>query len=293
MTRALRQATPNGERRRKGAVSAWAGALAAVLAAGVTAGAARADTPAGDGGRDGMAAPRAVAASNAPVLDAAGFVTVALASERAVLASVVRRRGAVTTDAVQGRATPQSGMAGLDHLSDHDAAVRAALGRGLTPPGDLPTEAGALDWALFEGLEAKGDAEWRCLTEALYFEARGEALVGQIAVAEVILNRVAHSNYPASICGVVRQGAGGRLYACQFSYNCDGKPEVVNEPEAWARMGKIARGMLDGVPRALTAGATHYHTAAVNPRWARRLEQTAAIGAHLFYRKPDALASRD
>ncbi len=128
-----------------------------------------------------------------------------------------------------------------------------------------------------------GDAQWNCLKTALYFEARGETLKGQFAVAEVILNRVDSPSYPGTVCGVVKQGGRG---GCQFSFNCDGARDVMGERAAADRAGRIARVMLDGAPRGLTAGATHFHTRAVSPSWARRFPQTAAIGAHLFYRQP-------
>lgn len=134
---------------------------------------------------------------------------------------------------------------------------------------------------------ASGDAQWRCLSEALYFEARGEGMKGQLAVAEVILNRVASPKYPSTVCGVVHQGT-GRLNACQFSFTCDGIPDIINEPLAWERAGKIARLMLDGKAPDLTAGATHFHTTQVRPGWAQVFPQTARIGAHVFYRQPNA-----
>ncbi|MEX0969740.1 MAG: cell wall hydrolase [Paracoccaceae bacterium] len=137
--------------------------------------------------------------------------------------------------------------------------------------------------------EASGDEQWHCLSEALYFEARGEDLLGQIAVAEVILNRVDSPRYPNTVCKVVRQGA-SQMNACQFSFQCDGMSQRVYEHVAFARTGRIAEMMLEGRPRSLTRGATHYHTDAVNPRWARRLEHTTQIGAHLFYRLPTELA---
>jgi spore germination cell wall hydrolase CwlJ-like protein len=126
-----------------------------------------------------------------------------------------------------------------------------------------------------------GDAQWQCLTKALYFESRGESLKGQFAVAEVILNRVDSSLYPNTVCSVVEQGGRG---GCQFSYNCDGARDVMRDREAMDKAGRIARLMLDGAPRQLTYGATHFHTRAVNPRWSRVYERTAAIGAHLFYK---------
>jgi spore germination cell wall hydrolase CwlJ-like protein len=132
---------------------------------------------------------------------------------------------------------------------------------------------------------ARGDAQWRCLTEALYFEARGEGVKGQFAVAEVILNRVDRRDFPSSVCGVVNQGTGKR-WQCQFTYTCDGEKEIVAEPRAWERAGKIARLMLDGLERQLTRGATNYHTVAVNPNWAHVFPRTTTIGVHHFYRMP-------
>jgi spore germination cell wall hydrolase CwlJ-like protein len=128
----------------------------------------------------------------------------------------------------------------------------------------------------------EGDAEWQCLTEALYFEARGESLDGQIAVAEVILNRVDSPLYPRTVCGVVKQRGGG---GCQFSYVCNGKTRM-REKGAADLAGRIARAMLDGAPRRLTDGATHFHTRAVRPDWSKRFPRTATIGAHAFYRHP-------
>ena len=132
---------------------------------------------------------------------------------------------------------------------------------------------------------ADGGAEWECLAEALYFEARGESVKGQFAVAEVILNRVKSSYYPDTVCGVINQGT-GKKYQCQFTYTCDGNPERISEPRAFERVGKVARLMLDGAPKVLTGGATHYHTVAVRPSWARKFAKTASIGVHHFYRRP-------
>ncbi|WP_220747839.1 cell wall hydrolase [Jannaschia sp. AI_61] len=131
---------------------------------------------------------------------------------------------------------------------------------------------------------ASGGQQWRCLAEAIYFEARGEPIPGQVAVAEVILNRVDSKRYPNTICRVVNQGT-GRLHACQFSYTCDGIPEAVSERGAWARAGKIARLLMDGAPRALTGNATHYHADYVSPYWAKVYPKTAQVGRHIFYRQ--------
>ena len=132
--------------------------------------------------------------------------------------------------------------------------------------------------------KATGGADQRCLAEALYFEARGESVKGQFAVAEVILNRVDHPLYPETVCGVVNQGT-GRKWQCQFTYTCDGLAEVIRERRAYDRVSKIAKLMIDGSERRLTAGATHYHTTAVNPKWNKAFPKTAKIGSHLFYRQ--------
>ena len=79
--------------------------------------------------------------------------------------------------------------------------------------------------------KASGGDEWRCLAEALYFEARGETVKGQFAVAEVILNRVKSERFPGSACGVINLGT-GKKYQCQFPYTCDGYKEVIKEPRA-------------------------------------------------------------
>jgi len=137
---------------------------------------------------------------------------------------------------------------------------------------------------------ANGNSNWRCLSEALYFEARGETVKGQFAVAEVIMNRVKSARFPSSVCGVINQGT-GRKYQCQFTYTCDGAPETIHEPRAFAQVGKVARTVLDGRAPDLTNGATHYHTTAVRPKWSRVYTKTAAIGVHVFYRHTFRTAS--
>ena len=148
-------------------------------------------------------------------------------------------------------------------------------------PAPLMTDGITEEW-LMSRPAPEGDAEWQCLTEALYFEARGESLDGQVAVAEVILNRVDSPLYPRTVCGVVKQRGGG---GCQFSYVCNGHTRM-REKGAADLAGRIARAMLDGAPRVLTDGATHFHTRAVRPSWSKRFARTTEIGAHLFYRQP-------
>ena len=156
--------------------------------------------------------------------------------------------------------------------------------------GSRRPEAVRYDASYLETLpEASGGEAWRCLSEALYFEARGEDVAGIFAVAEVILNRVDSPAYPDTVCEVIYQGT-GRLFECQFSYSCDGKKEIISERRAYERVAKVARLMLDGAPRRLTDGATHYHTKSVRPTWAEVYPRTTTIGYHVFYRQPDRYA---
>lgn len=131
--------------------------------------------------------------------------------------------------------------------------------------------------------KARARAE-RCLANAVYFEARSEPVRGQIAVAQVVLNRALSGYYPEDICGVVYQGANRHL-SCQFTFACDGIPDVVTEPEPWRRAQRIAKAALDGKIWLHDVGkATHYHASYVNPYWVRSMRRLRRIGLHTFYR---------
>jgi spore germination cell wall hydrolase CwlJ-like protein len=134
-------------------------------------------------------------------------------------------------------------------------------------------------------LTAKGRAKAeKCLAEAIYFEARGESVKGQIAVAQVVLNRVFSGYYPTTVCGVVFQNASHHL-ACQFTFACDGRREIIREPEAWERAKKIASESLDGKLWLPEVGkATHYHAYWVRPGWVREMHKLYRLGVHTFYR---------
>jgi spore germination cell wall hydrolase CwlJ-like protein len=124
----------------------------------------------------------------------------------------------------------------------------------------------------------------KCLAEAIYFEARGEAVRGQMAVAQVILNRVFSGKYPNTVCGVVYQNAHRHL-ACQFTFACDGRPDVVREPDMWERAKTIATEMLEGKLWLPEVGkATHYHAYWVRPGWVREMTKMHKLGVHTFYR---------
>ncbi|MEW9855870.1 cell wall hydrolase [Novosphingobium sp. M1R2S20] len=122
----------------------------------------------------------------------------------------------------------------------------------------------------------------QCLTAAIYYEAASEADAGQRAVAQVVLNRVAHPAYPNTVCGVVFQGS-ERTTGCQFTFTCDGS--LARRPQRlfWDRAANVARQALAGYVYTPAGLATHYHTLAVHPYWASSLRYMLTIGAHRFY----------
>lgn len=137
----------------------------------------------------------------------------------------------------------------------------------------------------------KGDKEVRdraleCLTSAVYYEAGSEDPTGQQAVAQVILNRVRHPAFPASICAVVFQGS-TRETGCQFTFTCDGSLMRMANANGWARARKIAEAALSGAVDAAVGLSTHYHADYVVPYWATSLDKNAQVGAHIFYRWPN------
>jgi spore germination cell wall hydrolase CwlJ-like protein len=122
-----------------------------------------------------------------------------------------------------------------------------------------------------------------CLARAVYFEARSESLLGQLAVATVILNRARAENYPSSICGVVYQGA-SRRNACQFSFACDGQPDLPQYGRAWeTALAVTAMALSDDTPVRSVAAATFYHADYVDPAWSKSMHRLAKIGRHIFY----------
>ena len=122
-----------------------------------------------------------------------------------------------------------------------------------------------------------------CLAQAVWYEAASESEAGQRAVAQVVLNRVAHPSWPSSVCGVVYQGA-DRSTGCQFSFTCDGSLARRPSGESWMRAQRIATQALSGSVYTPVGLATHYHTLWVDPYWTGRLDHIGTIGAHRFYR---------
>jgi hypothetical protein len=126
-----------------------------------------------------------------------------------------------------------------------------------------------------------------CLSQAIWYEAASESEAGQRAVAQVVLNRVAHPSWPNSVCGVVYQGS-ERATGCQFTFTCDGSLSRRPAGASWAQAQRIAAEALAGSVYAPVGLATHYHTLWVNPYWASTLDHIGTIGAHRFYRNRGA-----
>ncbi len=164
-------------------------------------------------------------------------------------------------------------------LSVEDIAVAAAFHESAprTPNLESLVRASA---TIGEG--ELSDAQ-RCLAQAVYFEARSETLEGQLAVAQVVLNRVESRRYPSSICGVVFQNERLR-HRCQFSFACDGRSDTPRERRAWEIAKRISEIALAGQWRDLSGRATHYHATYADPSWRSAMMKTAAHGQHLFYR---------
>lgn len=128
-------------------------------------------------------------------------------------------------------------------------------------------------------------AEHVCLAEAVYYEARSERTEGQLAVAEVVANRVRDHRYPNTVCEVVYQGA-TRTTGCQFTFTCDGSMALSPRGREWEAAKAIAAQVMMGVHETRTGAATHYHATYVDPVWNSGLVRTERIGAHIFYRFP-------
>ena len=143
------------------------------------------------------------------------------------------------------------------------------------PPPFIPA------WLSAEGF-AKADA---CMASAIYSEAAGEAEGGQLAVAQVILNRLRHPRFPKSVCDVVYQGS-DRPSGCQFTFACDGSLARRPDAKGLAHARAVADLALHGATSLLAGQATHYHTVWIVPVWARKMRKVAIVGHHVFYRPP-------
>lgn len=168
-------------------------------------------------------------------------------------------------------------------------AVRAALKTVPLAAAPVPVAAtvrsNVADAALAQLL-----AEHRCLSEVMYYEARGEGVDGEMAVAEVVFHRLRHGNYGHSICAVVYEGASSP--GCQFSFACNGALARHKSPQPWRASEVLAARILTGqvALRDTTENATHFHAVSVQPDWSYEMERTVQIGNHVFYRHGRARA---
>ena len=169
------------------------------------------------------------------------------------------------------------------------ATASAAIGASLTyhPSADkvaaapVPVQAAA---PVTDAVLSRLLAEHKCLSEVMYYEARGEGAGGQKAIAEVVFHRMNTGNYGHSICAVVYEGAGHT--GCQFSFACNGDRSARRDDQAWHAAETLAARILTGEARLAnaTGGATNFHAISVSPDWADTLERTTQIGNHVFYR---------
>jgi hypothetical protein len=133
---------------------------------------------------------------------------------------------------------------------------------------------------------ANGERE--CLAQAIYHEARGESAMGQMAVANIIVNRARSGKFPGSLCGVIYQNADKGRYRCQFTFACDGRDDTPGERRAWLRSQDLAREVYAEYAQGEDVGvlpgtALYYHTTAVRPSWANTFSQVAVVDSHIFY----------
>jgi spore germination cell wall hydrolase CwlJ-like protein len=186
-------------------------------------------------------------------------------------------------------------VAGLaDYLAAETESAREAFKTapltGAASTAEMVAREGAIadfvDFDFSKMVEARLDAEERkCLAQAIYFEAGYEPRIGQLAVADVVLNRVKHPAYPDSICGVVFEGS-HRKTGCQFTFTCDGSMRRPVNKRRYEQAEELAGTVLAGLRAPVSRNATHYHADYVDPYWAPTLTPTAVIGTHKFYRFP-------
>lgn len=218
-----------------------------------------------------------------------------------MLAAICLAIASSLTVAAQGLAVSEAGLTvplppAAEHISDTTGAMPEA-------PTELsPEDAAELRELIAEQLAAQShtgpapaglafigataldrERAQQCMADAIYYEAGLEPEAGKRAVAQVILNRVRHPEWPNSVCGVVYQGA-ERTTGCQFTFTCDGALARRRVPAVWAESARIARQALAGRAFDGVGYATHYHTFEVWPYWGRRLTMTNMIGRHLFHR---------
>jgi len=173
---------------------------------------------------------------------------------------------------------PEIKLSALEGRTDNGAGGETVAGKDDAGRAQSP----AVRLGLLGKPRAKAE---KCLADAVYFEARGEPERGQMAVAQVVMNRVFSGYYPNNVCGVVYQNANRHL-ACQFTFACEGKDlRRIDEPDMWVQAKRIAKDTLDGKIWLTEVGhATHYHAYWVHPSWVNEMKKMYKLGVHTFYR---------
>ena len=206
--------------------------------------------------------------------------------DRSVQLAEIRQDDLTVTSAL----TDQSALLSHDWLRFVEVSLERDPSSALSPYAAFDRDTAAIDSLVTMDVPKRTDAEnmvrqSQCLATAIYYEARSEALSGQLGVAEVIVNRVNDHRYPNTICDVVFQGA-TRTTGCQFTFTCDGAMNKPPRGTRWERAESIAAHVMMGLNERKTEGATHYHATYVNPVWNSGLIKTRKIGTHIFYRFP-------
>lgn len=122
-----------------------------------------------------------------------------------------------------------------------------------------------------------------CMAMNIYHEARNESTIGQLAVGQVVMNRVQDPRFPNNVCDVIKQG-GTKRHRCQFSWYCDGEPDRPLNKRAFQESQENAITVMNGWVGGFMDGATHYHADYVNPKWRHEKTFIVKIDSHIFYR---------
>ena len=219
----------------------------------------------------------------------------------ALLANYVQRQQTLQAVDVLGIAQPRPlnsdvlmGYIARGALGDNSAvsAIASFAAAPVTPQPSLNSS--ALAAYIDAGYQPTGkrielaDAERNCLAQAIYHEARGESAAGQLAVANVIVNRARSKSFPSTLCGVVYQNAEKGFHRCQFTFACDGRSDAPGERRAWQRSAALAQDVYAEFATGEAVGAVpgsalYYHTTNVRPNWANTYNAVAQIGSHIFY----------
>lgn len=169
-------------------------------------------------------------------------------------------------------------------IAENTATVGSDYAMAMVAPSAAASALAATEGQQQISAFLNNDRQFQCLAEGVYFEARGEPRRGQVAVAQVIMNRVNHDEFPDTICGVVYQNQHWRN-RCQFSFACDGVPERITERAAWDVAEDVSRQVLENRDLIETIEeSTHYHATYVRPRWAPRMIRLDRVGLHIFYK---------